>query len=94
MTKRLGWANRDKTGQNAHKEKVQMLWYEPQTKMMPGIMEDMWKMLQDEPFQGSVQKFQESAVHNMEKEADKEQETDIEMVNINSVKFNSNVLQW
>ena len=31
-----------------------------------------------------------SVVHNMETEADQEQETDIQMVNINSINFNSN----
>ena len=50
------------------------------TEMMPDIWEEMWMMIQVEPFQRSVQKFQEH--HNMETEADQEQESDIETVSL------------
>ena len=49
-----------------------MMWYKLQTKMMSGIWEDMWKMLQDEPLQRGVQSSKNIVVLNMEKEADHE----------------------
>ena len=41
-------------------------------------------------FKEVCKSFKSSMVHNKEKEADQEWETDIEMVNINSIQFNSN----
>ena len=41
-------------------------------------------------FKEVCRSFKGSAVYNIEKEDEQEQETNIEMVNINSVRFNSN----
>ena len=57
---------------------------------MPSIWQDVWQMHQTQPFQRSIQGFQEQCSQYQWKVTVHEQEPGIEMVNLSSLRLNSN----